>query len=49
MTQKTSLTEKESHTAIHIEWIDFLKVIATLLVIIGHCTYYNIQSPYGVV
>lgn len=31
----------------HVEWIDSLKVIATLLVIIGHCTYYNIQSPYG--
>ena len=30
-----------------VDWIDSVKVIATLLVIIGHCTYYNIQSVYG--
>lgn len=30
-----------------VDWIDSVKVIATLLVIIGHCTYYNIQSSYG--
>lgn len=39
--------EKDLRTITHVDWIDFLKVIATLLVIIGHCTYYNIQSPYG--
>lgn len=35
--------EKDLRTITHVDWIDFLKVIATLLVIIGHCTYYNIH------
>ena len=31
----------------HIEWIDDAKTLTMLLVIIGHCTYYTIMTPYG--
>lgn len=30
-----------------IEWIDALKVVTMLLVIVGHCTYLSISTPYG--
>lgn len=30
-----------------IEWIDTAKVITMILVIVGHCTYYNISTKYG--
>ncbi len=30
-----------------IEWIDTAKVMAMLLVIIGHCNYYRISTPFG--
>lgn len=30
-----------------IGWIDMLKCFTMVLVIIGHCTYFGIQSPYG--
>lgn len=32
---------------ITIEWIDALKIVAMLLVIIGHCIYLSISTPYG--
>lgn len=31
----------------NLEWIDTTKSITMILVIIGHCTYYNIISDYG--
>lgn len=31
----------------HIEWIDDAKTLTMLLVIIGHCTYYTIMTPFG--
>lgn len=31
----------------HIEWIEYVRVITMFLVIIGHCSYYNIISNYG--
>lgn len=31
----------------NIEWIDALKVVTMLLVIIGHCTYLSISTSYG--
>ncbi len=31
----------------HITWVDDAKTLTMLLVIIGHCTYYNIMTPYG--
>lgn len=30
-----------------IEWIDMLRVVATLLVIVGHSMYINLMTPYG--
>lgn len=30
-----------------IEWINNLKVFAMLLVLLGHCFYYKIITPYG--
>lgn len=47
MQRTLEYNEKALRAIPHVEWIDSLKVIATLLVIIGHCTYYNIQSSYG--
>ena len=26
---------------------DILRVVATILVVIGHCTYFKISTPYG--
>ena len=26
---------------------DYVRAIATLLVILGHCTYYNVSTDYG--
>lgn len=31
----------------HIAWIDDAKTLTMLLVIIGHCTYYTIMTPFG--
>ena len=31
----------------HIAWIDDAKTLTMLLVIIGHCTYYEIMTPFG--
>lgn len=31
----------------HVEWVDLVKVITMLLVIIGHCNYYEISTSYG--
>lgn len=31
----------------HIGWIDDARTLTMLLVIIGHCTYLNIMTPYG--
>lgn len=31
----------------HIVWIDDAKTLTMLLVIIGHCTYTNLMTPYG--
>ena len=30
-----------------IEWIDTAKMLTMFLVIIGHCNYYTIATPYG--
>lgn len=30
-----------------VEWIDTLKVLTMILVIMGHCTYYTIQTSFG--
>lgn len=30
-----------------IEWIDVLKVLTMILVILGHCTYLKISTSYG--
>ncbi|MBQ6965925.1 MAG: acyltransferase [Bacteroidaceae bacterium] len=30
-----------------IEWIDTVKTLTMLLVVIGHCNYYTIETPYG--
>ena len=30
-----------------IEWLDTSRVIAMLLVLIGHCSYYTINSDFG--
>ena len=31
----------------HIAWIDDAKTLTMLLVIVGHCTYVNLVTPYG--
>lgn len=31
----------------HILWIDDARTLTMLLVIIGHCTYTNLMTPYG--
>lgn len=31
----------------HIAWIDDARTLTMLLVIIGHCTYINLMTPYG--
>lgn len=31
----------------HISWIDDARTLTMLLVIIGHCTYLNLMTPYG--
>ena len=31
----------------HIAWIDDARTLTMLLVIIGHCTYVNLMTPYG--
>lgn len=30
-----------------IGWIDMLRVFTMILVVMGHCTYYTIWTPYG--
>lgn len=35
------------HSEEHVEWIDTTKCVTMILVIIGHCSYYNILSDYG--
>ncbi len=35
------------NTICKIEWLDTVKVFTMILVVIGHCNYYNIITPYG--
>lgn len=42
---KCDISHKDHHA--RIGWIDMLKCFTMVLVIIGHCTYFGIQSPYG--
>ena len=30
-----------------IDWIDTVRVFTMILVVLGHCNYYNIDTPYG--
>lgn len=38
---------KSSKHIEHVQWISYARVLTMLLVIIGHCTYYKIQTDYG--
>lgn len=39
---KKPITNKQ-----HIEWINTVRVFTLLLVVLGHCDYYNISTPHG--